>query len=112
MVNLLGSGKKLALQIGIALIFVVEGLALVSVILLRYIWGYVIVLGVIAFTLYFFYVRLHLKKTRYPLVPPEGKADIYFPRTDIPRPIHEDLRKMQKRKRRLEKIKKMARKKK
>jgi len=25
-------------------------------------------------------------------MPPEGRMDIYFPRTDIPRPIHEDVR--------------------
>jgi len=29
---------------------------------------------------------------RYPIVPPEGRTDIYFPRTDIPRPVHEDVR--------------------
>jgi hypothetical protein len=29
----------------------------------------------------------------YPLVPPEGRmTDPYFPRTKIPRPIHEDVR--------------------
>jgi len=32
------------------------------------------------------------KKPKYPLVPPEGRTDIYFPRTDIPRPIYEDVR--------------------
>jgi hypothetical protein len=31
-------------------------------------------------------------KPKYPIVPPEGRTDIYFPRTDIPRPIHEDVR--------------------
>ena len=31
-------------------------------------------------------------RTKYPIVPPEGRTDIYFPRTDIPRPIHEDVR--------------------
>jgi hypothetical protein len=32
------------------------------------------------------------KKPRYPLVPPEGRTDIYFPRSDIPRPIHGDAK--------------------
>jgi len=32
------------------------------------------------------------QKTKYPIVPPEGRTDIYHPRTDIPRPIHEDVR--------------------
>ena len=31
-------------------------------------------------------------KPKYPIVPPEGRSDIYFPRTDIPRPIFEDAR--------------------
>jgi hypothetical protein len=35
------------------------------------------------------YKRIKLK---YPIIPPEGRTDIYFPRTDIPRPIHEDMR--------------------
>ena len=45
------------------------------------------------------------------MAPPEGKMDIYFPRTNIPRPIHEDFRRMQEKKRKLDKIKKMRRKK-
>jgi hypothetical protein len=31
-------------------------------------------------------------RPRYPIVPPEGRTDSYFPRTDIPRPVHEDVR--------------------
>ena len=31
------------------------------------------------------------KRPRYPLRPPLG-TDIYFPRTSIPRPLHEDVR--------------------
>lgn len=108
----MGTGKKRVVQIGIAFVFFVLGLALVSAILLRSIWAVVVGFGVIAFTLCFLYVRLYQKKKpRYPLVPPEGKMDIYFPRTDIPRPIHEDVRKMRERKRKLVKIKKMRRKK-
>ena len=42
---------------------------------------------------YFLYGRKREKHwTKYPIVPPEGWTDIYFPRTDIPRPIHEDAR--------------------
>ena len=32
------------------------------------------------------------RKPKYPIVPPEGRTDIYLPRTDIPRPIHENAR--------------------
>lgn len=35
------------------------------------------------------YKRLNPK---YPLAPPEGHVDIYFPRTKIPRPVYEDVR--------------------
>jgi len=41
------------------------------------------------FLLYRFYRG---KESKYPIMPPEGRTDIYFPRTDIPRPIHEDTR--------------------
>ncbi|MBX5320574.1 MAG: hypothetical protein ACQXXG_01120 [Candidatus Bathyarchaeia archaeon] len=33
------------------------------------------------------------EKAKYPLAPPEGRMDVYFPRTNIPRPIYEDVRK-------------------
>lgn len=109
----MGDWKKRVLQIGIVSIFFVQGLLLTGAILIQNIWMCVVVLGVIGFTIYFLYVRLYQKKeARYPLVPPEGRADIYFPRTDIPRPKHEDFRRIEETKRRLAKIKKTRRKKK
>jgi hypothetical protein len=30
-------------------------------------------------------------KRKYPMVPPKGQPDIYYPRTNIPRPIYEDV---------------------
>lgn len=110
---LLSIGKKLVVLIGISSIFVVEGLWLLVGILVQSICTCVIASGIIAFTVYFLYVRLYQKKeARYPIVPPEGKTDIYFPRTDIPRPVYADFRKMEEKKRRLEKIKKKMRRKK
>jgi len=107
---LLGIGRNLVVMIGISAIFVVEGLLLVSGILVQSIWMCVIAAGTIAFTLYFFYVRLYQKKeARYPMAPLEGKTDIYFPRTNIPRPIHADMRRMQGKKRRFAKLKKKIR---
>lgn len=53
-------------------------------------------------------------KTKYPIVPPEGRTDIYFPRTNIPRPIHEDVRrhpKFFKRKKKVQRWEKTKRKK-
>jgi len=46
------------------------------------------------FLIYCYMLYRHVykrEKPRYPLVPPEGRTDIYFPRTDIPRPIYEDV---------------------
>jgi hypothetical protein len=41
---------------------------------------------------YLVYTTIYLRsKRKYPLVPPEGQPDIYFPRTNIPRPIYEDV---------------------
>ncbi len=31
-------------------------------------------------------------KPKYPMVPSEGRIDMYCPRTDIPRPVYEDVR--------------------
>jgi len=107
---LLGIGRKLVVLIGISAIFVVEGLLLLGGILVQSIWMCVIAAGTIAFTLYFFYVRLYQKKeAQYPMAPLEGKTDIYFPRTNIPRPIHADMRRMQEKKRRFAKLKRILR---
>jgi hypothetical protein len=41
---------------------------------------------------YLVYTSTYLRlKRKYPMAPPEGRPDIYFPRTNIPRPIYEDL---------------------
>lgn len=69
----------------------------------------VVALGYIAFNLYWFYVRYYQKKKpRYPMVPPEGKADIYA-RANIPRPIHEDFRRMREKKRKFAKLDRLKR---
>lgn len=45
------------------------------------------------FFCYFLYLR-HVRRVRskYPLAPPILEQDVYFPRTNIPRPIHKDYR--------------------
>ena len=109
----MGLGKNLIVLIGIFIIFVVEGLWLLIGVLVQSIWTSVITFGVIAFTIYFLYVRLYQKKeAKYPIVPLEGKTDIYFPRTNIPRPVYADFRNMQEKKQKLEKMKKKMRRKK
>jgi hypothetical protein len=84
--------------------------AVATVLLLRNVLMSLIVFGVVAFDLYWFYVRYHHKRRpRYPLVPPEGRGDVYMPRTNIPRPIYADLRGMKEKKRKFEKIRRMMR---
>jgi hypothetical protein len=72
-----------------------------------------------AFLVYCYLVYRHVYKgalPKYPAVPPEGRTDIYFPRTDIPRPIHKDIRRYPeffkgKKKRKIERMEKEKRKK-
>jgi len=87
---------------------------LATAILLQNIWAILISIGVIVIDFYWLSFMYYQKKPRprYPLVPPEGKGDVYLPRTDIPRPIYADFREMREKKRKLEKIKKLKRKKK
>jgi len=41
---------------------------------------------------YLVYTATYLRlKRKYPMVQPEGRPDIYSPRTNIPRPIYEDV---------------------
>ncbi|MEM3696858.1 MAG: hypothetical protein QXQ94_05045 [Candidatus Bathyarchaeia archaeon] len=66
--------------------------------------------------LFFLYRFVYKKeKPKYPLVPPEGRMDAYFPRTNIPRPVHEDVRRYPeffgKKKRKFDNAKKEKRKK-
>jgi len=103
--------KKIELFV-LILVFVANGLALASAVLLQSIWAVIICLGCNAFSIYSIYVRFVLRRrVRYPLVPPEGKPDMYVPRTDIPRPIIEDFRKIEEKKRRFAKIRKLVSKK-
>ena len=54
--------------------------------------------GGFIFYSYLVYSATYLKvKRKYPLVPPEGRPDIYFPRTNIPRPIYEDAQRARER---------------
>jgi len=52
-------------------------------------------LSILGAFLVYCYLAYHFvqkgEKARYPMVPPEGRMDVYFPRTNIPRPIYEDM---------------------
>ena len=55
---------------------------------------------------YMAYLRLVKKREpRYPLVPPEGKPDVYTG-LPMPRPIHEDFDEMKRKREKLERMRK------
>jgi len=108
-----GRKEKRILDLWVVLLLIGNGFALAAAIFVGGVWSVMISLGVIAVDLYWYYVRrVKKRKPRYPLVPPEGKADVYLPRTNIPRPVHADFREMEEKKRRFAKLNKMLRKKK
>ena len=103
--------EKRILDLWLVLILIANGFALASAVMVGGFWAVAIVLGAIAFDLYWYYVRrVKKKRPRYPLVPPEGKGDVYLPRTNIPRPVIAEFREMEEKKRKLAKVGKMARK--
>jgi hypothetical protein len=54
--------------------------------------GTALVSACFLFYSYLVYTATYLKlKRKYPLAQPEGQLDIYFPRSNIPRPIYEDV---------------------
>jgi hypothetical protein len=86
---------------------------LASAVLLQNFWMALMVLAVVGVDVYWFYLRYYRhRKPHYPLVPPEGKGDAYLPRTNIPRPIYDDFRRMKEKKRKFDKLRKMLRKRK
>jgi len=94
------------------LVTIIDALLFGFFIIWQEFWATAVMLGITVATLVFWFYSMRQRKRRvqYPIVPPEGKPDIYFPRTKIPRPIHEDFRKMDERKRKLKKLRKMTRK--
>ncbi len=105
--------EKQILDLWIILLLIGNGFALAAAIFVGGVWLVIISLGIIAVDLYWYYVRrVKKKKPQYPMVPPEGKADVYLPRTNIPRPVYADFREAEEKKRRFAKLNKMLRKKK
>jgi hypothetical protein len=100
----------------LAIIAISYGIGLASAIIMQDIWLAITVVAVggASWILIGHYLTRHHKRRRpqYPLVPPEARPDMYLPRTDIPRPIYQDSRTMEEKKRKIEKLRKMTRKKK
>jgi hypothetical protein len=92
-----------------------DAIVLVVVLPLQPVLAQVVFVVIVATQVFicFYYVRHFRKeKLRYPLVPPEGKGDVYSPRSDIPRPIYEDMRHAREQRRKFAKLDKLRRRKK
>lgn len=101
--------KRIALRIGFILLFCVNVLSVVWLLLFPNLWTALFLLSAVIFDISAFSVRATRKKKRqYPLVPPEGRPDWYLPLTNIPRPVIEDFRKIEEKKRRFAKIRKIV----
>jgi len=101
--------RKLALQVGTACVCVVNGFTIGTwVVFQNILLTMYLFLASMPFDMFLFYVLLIVRrKPQYPLALPEGKGDMYLPRTNIPRPLFEDFRKMKERKRKFAKIDRM-----
>jgi hypothetical protein len=105
--------RKRVLTVWFVLILLVCVFGLASAILLLNVWMIAAISAVMGIDFYWFYLRYYRHRNpRYPLVPPEGKGDVYLPRTNIPRPIYEDFRLMKEKQRKFDKLRKMLRKRK
>ncbi len=97
------------MQVGLISLFCANVLGVAVFLLFPNLWTILFLLSAIIFDIYALPVRFaRKKKTRYPLVPPEGKPDWYFPLTNVPRPVIEDFRKIEEKKRRFAKIRKIV----
>ena len=102
--------EKRVLRLWLVLVLLGNGFALLAAAILGSVWLLLAVLGVIVFDLYWFYVRyLKRRKPRYPLVPPEGRADVYFPSSNIPRPVVAEARRFEEKQRKHRKLKRRLR---
>jgi hypothetical protein len=107
-VKVLKRREKRALDLFFFLLLLLNGFLLACLVIIRSLWAILLSLIVLTVDFYWYYVRrVKGKKPRYPLVPPEGRADVYLPRTDIPRPVIADFREIEEKKRKISKIKKM-----
>jgi hypothetical protein len=105
--------ERRILDFWMILILLANSFALAALILVGSAFAVIAVLSVVAVDAYWYYARrVRRRRPRYPLVPPEGRGDAYFPRTSIPRPVVEEFREMDEKRRRLARLRKMGVKKK
>ena len=105
----MAAAKKVIVWFGIFLLFCATVLSVAGSLLFLSTWTTLVSIAFVVFSVCAFYARfIRKKKRRYPLVPPEGKPDWYLPLTNIPRPIIEDSRKEEEKKRKLARMRKMV----
>jgi hypothetical protein len=102
------TAKKVIVWFGIFLLFCATVLSVAGSLLFLNVWTTLVSIAIVIFDVYAFYARFIRKKKRYPLIPPEGKPDWYLPLTNIPRPVIEDSRKEEEKKRKLARVRKMV----
>jgi hypothetical protein len=93
--RLLSFYEKRVLKVSLVVFLFFGGVVLTSAFLVQSIPLVLLISALMSIGLYWFYIRyVRKKKPQHPFGPPDGKPDIYFPRSDIPRPLYEDMRKM------------------
>ncbi len=102
-------GRKKAVWVTTLLVVGINGLALTSLLIVRNLFGAAVIIGIVVFDLTVYYQVVRKRRLRYPLVPPEGKPDIYFPFTRVPRPVIVEAREAEAKKKKLAKIRGLVR---
>jgi hypothetical protein len=94
----------------LVLVLLVNMFAMVSAFLLQSILAVLVISGVFVLDLCLYYLRaVKKRRVRYPLVPPEGRGDAYLPRSNIPRPVVEDFRRLHEKQKKFKKLREMMR---
>ena len=107
----MGTGERRILRMAIVLILAVGGIALTASVLAESVYGVLASSGLMILGLSWFYLRYYRGRKPQRLTTSSGEgSDTYFPRTNIPRPLYEDLRRTREEERRLAKTKKASRK--
>jgi len=97
------------MQVGLTSLLCANVLGVAMLFFFPNLWTVLFLLSAIIFDIYALSVRsARKKKIQYPLVPPEGRPDGYLPLTSIPRPVIEDYRKIEEKKRRFARIRKIV----
>lgn len=102
-------GRKKAVWATTILVAGINGLVLASLLIVRNLLGAALIIGAVVFDLAIYYQIIRKRRIKYPLVPPEGKSDMYFPFTRVPRPVIAEAREAEEKKKKLGRVRGMVR---